>query len=138
MSVWQDYFCQLILLFNLFLLLFIGPTALFGTIHRSHCTISANYYLYLQFFQQKIFSFNKINGSQTDPKFCHQMSTATITRTDNEYKTASNLHQHQQIRCQVNLAKCLQKDKLGISQNPKVNIRNFIVILHVTICFYAM
>ena len=35
-------FCQLILLFNLFFVLFIGPTTLFGTIHRSHCTISTN------------------------------------------------------------------------------------------------
>ena len=42
---------QLILLFNLFLLLFIGPTALFSTIHEFHCTISINFYLYLQHFQ---------------------------------------------------------------------------------------
>ena len=30
---------QLFLLFNLFLLLFMGPIALFGTIHESYCTI---------------------------------------------------------------------------------------------------
>ena len=59
---------QLILLFSLFLLLFIGSTTLFSTIHRSHCTISANFYLYLQYFQQKVFSFSKISESQTDPK----------------------------------------------------------------------
>ena len=41
---------QFILLFNLFLLLFIGPIVLFGTIYESHCTISANFYLYLQYF----------------------------------------------------------------------------------------
>ena len=41
-----------------------GPTTFFGTIYESRCTISANFYLYLQYFQQKIFSFNKI----TDPK----------------------------------------------------------------------
>ena len=35
---------------NLFLLLFINPTTLFGTIYRSHCTISVNFYLYLQYF----------------------------------------------------------------------------------------
>ena len=35
--VWQDYFCQLILLFSLF----------FVTIHGSHCIISTNFYLYL-------------------------------------------------------------------------------------------
>ena len=58
-----------ILLFNLFLLLFIGPTILFDTIHKSHCTISANFYIYLQYFQQKVFSFNKISRSQTDPQF---------------------------------------------------------------------
>ena len=58
---------QLILLFNLFLLLFISPIALFGTIHRSQYTISTNFSLYLQYFQQKVFSFSKINRSQTDP-----------------------------------------------------------------------
>jgi len=38
---------QFILLFNLFLLLFIGFTALFGIIYGSHCIISANFYFYL-------------------------------------------------------------------------------------------
>ena len=42
------------------------PTALFGTIYGSHCIISANFYLYLQYFQQKIFNFSKISGSQID------------------------------------------------------------------------
>ena len=64
----KKYFYQLILLFNLFLLLFMGPNAFFDTIHGSHGTISANFYLYLQYFQQKVFSFSKINGSQKDPK----------------------------------------------------------------------
>ena len=40
------------------------PTTLFDTIHRPHCTISVNFYLYLQYFQQKVFNFSKI----TDPK----------------------------------------------------------------------
>ena len=57
----------LILLFSLFLLLFMGPTALFDIIHESYCTILAKFYLYLQYFQQKVFNFSKINGSQTDP-----------------------------------------------------------------------
>ena len=46
---------KIISLFSLFLLLFmlfIGPTAFFGTIHELHCTISTNFYLYLQYFQQ--------------------------------------------------------------------------------------
>ena len=38
-SFGKNYFCQLILLFSLFLLLFMSSTALFGTIHESHCTI---------------------------------------------------------------------------------------------------
>ena len=42
---------QPILLFGLFLLLFIGLIVLFDIIHRSHCTISANFYLYLLYFQ---------------------------------------------------------------------------------------
>ena len=43
----NTYFCQLILLFSLFLQLFMGSIALFSTIHGSHCTISINFYLYL-------------------------------------------------------------------------------------------
>ena len=67
-SFGKNNFCQIILLFNLFLVLFIGSTALFSIIHGSHYIISANFYLYLQYFQQKVFSFSKINKSQTDPK----------------------------------------------------------------------
>ena len=54
------------LLFSLFLVLFISFTVLFGTIYRSHCTISINFYFYLQYFQQKMFSFSKIRRSQID------------------------------------------------------------------------
>ena len=55
---------KLILLFSLSLLLFMSPTTLFDIIHRYHCTISSSFYLYLQyFFQQKVFSFNKISRS---------------------------------------------------------------------------
>ena len=35
-----------------------GPSALFGTIYEFHYIISANFYLYLQYFQQKVFSFS--------------------------------------------------------------------------------
>ena len=34
-------------------------TALFGTIHETHCTILTNFYLYLQYFQQKSFQFQQ-------------------------------------------------------------------------------
>ena len=74
MFVWQDYFCQLILLFSLFLLQLVDLTVLFGTIHGSHCIIWANFYLYLQYFQQKIFSFSKI--SKSSMFFNEFMSTA--------------------------------------------------------------
>ena len=45
-----------------------GLAVLFYTIHESHYTISTNFYLYLQYFQQKVFSFSfsKINGFQID------------------------------------------------------------------------
>ena len=46
-----------------------GPTAFFGTIYGFHCTISAIFYFYLPYFQQKNFSFSKISGSQTKPKW---------------------------------------------------------------------
>ena len=45
-----------------------GLTVLFSTIHRSHGIISINFYFYLQYFHQKVFSFNKINGFQMDLK----------------------------------------------------------------------
>ena len=67
--IWLCLKSQLILLFSLFLLLFMDSTALFGTIHGSYYTISANFYLYLQYYQQKIFNFSKISGSQTDDKY---------------------------------------------------------------------
>ena len=51
-----------------FLLLFMGLTALFNTIHEFHSTILANFHFYLQYFKKKKFSFNKINGSQTNSK----------------------------------------------------------------------
>ena len=62
----KDYFCQLILLFSLFLLLFMSPLTFFGIIHESYYTISTHFYIYLQYFQQKIFNFSKINEFQTD------------------------------------------------------------------------
>ena len=40
--IWQKLKSQLILLFILFLLLFMGLIALFGTIYESNCTISSN------------------------------------------------------------------------------------------------
>ena len=48
-SVWIEM--KIILLFSLFLLLFMGHTTLFGTIHGSYCTILINFYLYLQYFR---------------------------------------------------------------------------------------
>ena len=57
----KNDFCQLILVFSLFLILFIGLTILFGTIYEFHYTILANFYFYLQYFQQKNFSFRKIS-----------------------------------------------------------------------------
>ena len=61
-----------LLLFNLFLLLFMSLTTFFGTIYEFYCTILANFYLYLQYFQQNIFSFSKIGKSQTNLmcRFC--------------------------------------------------------------------
>ena len=45
---------------------------LFDIIHEVHYTISANFYLYLQYFQQKVFNFNKINKFQKtlEPYIC--------------------------------------------------------------------
>ena len=48
------YFCQLILLFRLFLLLFTDSTTLFDIIYIFHCTILVNFYFYVQYFHKKI------------------------------------------------------------------------------------
>ena len=45
-----------------------SSTIFFDTIHRSYYTISINFYIYLQYIQQKFFNFNKINRSQIDPE----------------------------------------------------------------------
>ena len=42
-----------------------GFIALFGTFYEFYCIISANFYLYLLYFQQKLFNFSKISESQT-------------------------------------------------------------------------
>ena len=51
-----------------FLLTYFTIQLIFCTIHESHYTILTNIYLYLQYFQQNVFSFNKISGFQTNPK----------------------------------------------------------------------
>ena len=48
---------------NLFLLLFIGFFVFFDIIYGFHYTILAKFYLYLRYFQPKIFNFNKISES---------------------------------------------------------------------------
>jgi len=50
----MDYFCQLILLSNLFLLLFMGLIILFDTIYMSHRTISTNFYIIHSTFSKEI------------------------------------------------------------------------------------
>ena len=57
-----------------------GHTTLFGTIHGFNCTISANFYFYLQYFRQKVFYFSKISRSKIDPKYFHALvPTSHIT-----------------------------------------------------------
>ena len=46
------YFCQLILLFNLFLLLFMSFTVFFGTIYSPHCTFLYYSWVSLYYFSQ--------------------------------------------------------------------------------------
>ena len=40
-----------------------GLTALFSITHEFHYTISTNFYIYLQYFQQKVISFRVYLGS---------------------------------------------------------------------------
>ena len=64
----KKYFCQLILLFSLFLLLFMGFTALFGTIHSHIILFQLTFIFVYSIFNKKNFTFNKIIGFQTYPK----------------------------------------------------------------------
>ena len=73
--VWKKLKSQLILLLSLFLLLFIDSTVLFGIIYESLYTISANFYFYLQYFQQKVFNFKNISVFQLDPEYPRIHST---------------------------------------------------------------
>ena len=66
MCVWYGLFLPTYFTIQFILLLYIGFTTLFGTIHESHYIILASFYIYLQYFQQKVFNFNKISGSQTN------------------------------------------------------------------------
>ena len=52
--------------------------------HKSHYTISANFYLYL-YFKQKVFNISKISESQTDPK------SQLVSIAEVELKRAGNL-----------------------------------------------
>ena len=54
-------------------------TALFDTIHRLHCTILTNFYLYLQYFQKEVFNFSKISDIQTH----HQIYEPTVVYATN-------------------------------------------------------
>jgi len=45
-----------------------GFIAYFGTIYGFYYTISVNFYIYLQYFQQKIFNFSTISEFQIDSK----------------------------------------------------------------------
>ena len=80
---------KIIALFSLFLLLFMGPTALFGTIHRSYCTISINFYPYLQYSQQQFFSFSKISGIQTHPIYGTPQVTCVVICISNPWSKLS-------------------------------------------------
>ena len=70
MCVWLQIKKPTYFIIQLIFVTIYGPHYTFGTIHGSHCTISANFYLYLQYFQQKNFSFSKISRSQTDLRVC--------------------------------------------------------------------
>ena len=62
-SVWLAYYLSIYFTIYLIFVTINDSHCTFWYIYGSHCIISINIYLYLQYFQQKISSFNKINGS---------------------------------------------------------------------------
>ena len=61
MSVWQKLFLLTYFTVQLIFTTIHWSYCTFGTIHESYYIISANFYLHLQYFQQKVFNFSKIN-----------------------------------------------------------------------------
>ena len=55
------------------MLLFIDLTVLFSIIHNPHYTISVNFYLYIQYFQQKKFQFQQNKQISNEPLVMHDM-----------------------------------------------------------------
>ena len=60
-SVWLTYF----------LLIYFTIQLIFAIIHESYCTISANIYLYLRYFQQKFFQFQQNKWIPNGPSISH-------------------------------------------------------------------
>ena len=119
MSIWHDKFCQFILLFSLFLLLFIDPTAFFGIIHKSHYTISVNFLSLSTILLAKSFQFQQ-NMRIPNPK--HESWPLTI----NYYYL-------------LILAACLLFTKVSITTTlVKDQLRNTEKILTSTILFYTI
>ena len=55
------------------MLLFINLTVLIGIIHYPHYTISVNFYLYIQYFQQQKFQFQQNKQISNEPLVMHDM-----------------------------------------------------------------
>ena len=100
---------QLILLFSLFLLLFMDPTALFGTIHGFYYTISTDFYLYLLYFQQKVFNFNKISEFQTNLTCCGIYASQRYFQV--EFRISSKLYNQNYFERILQIPVCVA-DKL--------------------------
>ena len=97
MSVWLAYFLPVYFLPTYFTIQLIF-TAIheshynFDTIYESHYTILTNFYLYLQYFQQKIFSFSKIDGSQTDPRnYINDYEKLNCYLTNHFFRSSANV-----------------------------------------------
>ena len=136
MSVW--HFCHLILLFKLLLLLFMGSTALFDTIHESYCTISANFYLYLQYFQQKVFYFSKISEFQTDPKVNLECPSLLSLKKRSHLSSMFNLLAHRLACCHDSTPTALAAHGISIACSlPSRDHESFTSIWSPTHCLQA-
>ena len=81
--IWLQIKKSVYFIIQLIFVIIYDSIALFGVIHGSHCTISANFYLYLLYFQQKNFNFNFSTHTRTQsmlPTSLSQGSFPSIPR----------------------------------------------------------
>ena len=111
----MNYFCQLILLLNLFLVLFISPTVLLVLFIDPTILFQLNFTFIYSTFNKKVFNFSKISESQSDPTYDKQKRSTCICC----------IWQVKKISL-IYLRRMLNKDKNNLSEKVKKNLKQYL------------